>query len=78
MANTTEQAYTGWPDRLYLIGSDGKVLFTVNYGTRALELAKGKSAIEVGSMPELVDALTSVRAAAEAGRRSRAAPADPQ
>ncbi len=27
IANTTEQAYTGWPDRLYLIGSDGKVLF---------------------------------------------------
>ena len=26
-ANTTEKAYTGWPDRLYLIGSDGKVLF---------------------------------------------------
>ena len=33
----------------------------------ALELAKGKSAIEVGSMQELVDALQSVRAAAEAG-----------
>ncbi|HZD30122.1 MAG TPA: deiodinase-like protein, partial [Candidatus Angelobacter sp.] len=25
--NRTEIAYTGWPDRLYLIGSDGKVLF---------------------------------------------------
>ena len=25
--NTTEKAYTGWPDRLYLIGSDGKVVF---------------------------------------------------
>lgn len=47
--------------------SEGKLLFTVNYGTRALELAKGKTAIEVGSMQELVDALQSVRAAAEAG-----------
>jgi hypothetical protein len=47
--------------------SDGKLLFSVNYGTKALELAKGKSAIEVGSMQELVDALQSVRAAAEAG-----------
>ena len=27
-ANTTEVAYTGWPDRLYLIGSDGKVVMT--------------------------------------------------
>jgi len=25
--NTTERAYTGWPDRLYLIGSDGKVFY---------------------------------------------------
>jgi hypothetical protein len=25
--NRTEVAYTGWPDRLYLIGADGKVLF---------------------------------------------------
>jgi hypothetical protein len=46
---------------------DGKLLFTVNYGTRPLELAKGKAAIEVGSMQELVEALQSVRAAAEAG-----------
>lgn len=47
--------------------TDGKLLFTVNYGSRALELAKGKSAVEVGTMQELVDALQSVRAAAEAG-----------
>lgn len=46
---------------------EGKFLVTVNYGSRALELAKGKTAIEVGSMQELVDALQSVRAAAEAG-----------
>ena len=25
--NTVEQAYTGWPDRLYLIDRDGKVTF---------------------------------------------------
>lgn len=25
--NITEKAYTGWPDRLYLIGSGGKVMF---------------------------------------------------
>jgi type I thyroxine 5'-deiodinase len=25
--NTTELAYTGWPDRLYLIDRDGKVAF---------------------------------------------------
>lgn len=26
-ANATEQDYTGWPDRLYLIGQDGLVKF---------------------------------------------------
>ena len=25
--NKTERAYTGWPDRLYLIGTDGRVAF---------------------------------------------------
>lgn len=25
--NTTEIAYTGWPDRLYLIDKDGKVVY---------------------------------------------------
>ena len=27
MDNRIEQAYTGWPDRLYLIGTDGRVIF---------------------------------------------------
>ncbi len=30
--NTTEIAYTGWPDRLYLIGRDGKVVFKTEPG----------------------------------------------
>ena len=25
--NTTEQAYTGWPDRIYLIDKDGRVVY---------------------------------------------------
>jgi type I thyroxine 5'-deiodinase len=25
--NTTEKAYTGWPDRLYLIDRDGRVVY---------------------------------------------------
>jgi type I thyroxine 5'-deiodinase len=25
--NSTERDYTGWPDRLYVIGRDGKVVF---------------------------------------------------
>jgi Iodothyronine deiodinase len=26
-SNTTEQAYTGWPDRIYLIDNQGKVAY---------------------------------------------------
>ena len=25
--NSTERAYTGWPDRLYVIGRDGRVVY---------------------------------------------------
>lgn len=30
--NRTERAYTGWPDRLYVIGADGKVKFKTGPG----------------------------------------------
>jgi type I thyroxine 5'-deiodinase len=30
--NRTERAYTGWPDRLYLIGQDGRVIFKTRPG----------------------------------------------
>lgn len=26
-SNSTEAAYTGWPDRLYVIGRDGRVVY---------------------------------------------------
>ena len=25
--NATERAYTGWPERLYLVGQDGKIVY---------------------------------------------------
>ena len=42
--NKTERAYTGWPDRLYLIGTDGRVAFKTapgpyGFSTRGLEQA---------------------------------------
>lgn len=27
LSNSTESAYTGWPDRLYVIGADGRVAY---------------------------------------------------
>jgi len=42
--NKTERAYTGWPDRLYLIGTDGRVAFKTapgpyGFSTQGLESA---------------------------------------
>jgi hypothetical protein len=39
----------------------------VRYGSKPIELAKGKNAIEVGSMDELVAALGAVKDAVHAG-----------
>jgi type I thyroxine 5'-deiodinase len=42
IANSTERAYTAWPDRLYVIGRDGRVLFKSApgpYGFSTEELA---------------------------------------
>jgi type I thyroxine 5'-deiodinase len=48
--NTTEVAYTGWPDRLYLIGSDGKVVFKSKPGPFGFEPAELEAAIK--KLPE--------------------------
>lgn len=45
----------------------GKVCVSVKYGSWTLELAKGKSSVEVASAEELVRALESIKTAVEAG-----------
>lgn len=47
--------------------SNGKVMLALRYGSKPIELAKGKNAIEVGSMAELVATLETVKEAAHAG-----------
>ena len=42
--NRTERAYTGWPDRLYIVGTDGRIKFKsapgpYGFSTRDLEAA---------------------------------------
>jgi len=48
--NTTEKAYTGWPDRLYLIGSDGRVLYKSKPGPFGFHPADLEAAIK--KLPE--------------------------
>lgn len=45
----------------------GKLMLTVRYGSKPLELAKGKNAIELASMAEVVSALETLQEAANAG-----------
>lgn len=51
----------------WFTADNGKVCLTVKYGAKVLELAKGKSAIEVGSMAELIPTLETVKSAVGAG-----------
>ena len=45
----------------------GKINLALRYGSQPIELAKGKNAIEVGSMGDLIAALEAVKEAVVAG-----------
>lgn len=44
--NLTESAYTGWPDRLYLIGQDGRVLYKSRPGPFGFNPQELQAALE--------------------------------
>ena len=44
--NTTEKAYTGWPDRLYLIDQSGKVVYKSRPGPFGFEPEELKAALK--------------------------------
>ena len=45
----------------------GKINFSVRYGSKVIELAKGKNAVEVANKGELIDSLTLIKDAVLAG-----------
>jgi hypothetical protein len=51
----------------WFVSDTGKVCLQVRYGTRVLELAKGKNSIEVGTAAELLTVLSAVKTAVDAG-----------
>jgi hypothetical protein len=55
------------PRAWYWTAEDGKVYINLRYGTRILELSKGKSAIEVGEKKQLVPVIESLKRAVAAG-----------
>jgi hypothetical protein len=58
------------PKRLrpwWWMSDTGKVCVSIRYGSKVLELAKGKAAVEVASPEDLIRTLETVRSAVEAG-----------
>lgn len=49
------------------LNADGKLLFVVRYGAKAIEFDKGKDAIVVGDLGELINVLPKLTAATDAG-----------
>ena len=53
--------------RWWAASEDGKINLVVRYGSKPLEFAKGKNAIELASEAEVADVLAKVREAADLG-----------
>ena len=51
----------------WFVADTGRVCLQVRYGTRMLELAKGKNSIEVGTVADLLSVLATVKKCVEAG-----------
>ena len=51
----------------WFAGDTGKLNVTLKYGSKQLDLARGKNAIELGAREELVPVLQKLKAAVEAG-----------
>ena len=53
--------------QMWFVGDTGKVCVQLKYGTKIIDIAKGKNAVEVGTADELIGALTKLKEAVEAG-----------
>ena len=51
----------------WFVASEGKVCVNVRYGAKLIELAKGKTAVEVSSAEDLIKTLELIKVAVEAG-----------
>ena len=49
--NSTESAYTGWPDRMYLIDANGRVAYKSKPGPFGFKSAELKTAIDQTVQP---------------------------
>jgi hypothetical protein len=69
-ANTGERKQVEMNKRVkawWFVGDNGKLVLSVRYGSKVLELAKGKWAVEVGTEKDLVPTLELLKSAVLAG-----------
>ena len=69
-AETNETKTVSMPVRVkawWWSAENGKLCVTVKYGAKTIELAKGKSAVELASKEDLVSVLETLKAAVNAG-----------
>ncbi len=45
MDNAVNNAYSAWPDRLYVVGKDGKIAYKGGAGPRGFQPAEMKTAL---------------------------------
>ena len=51
----------------WFVSAEGKVCLNIRYGAKLIELAKGKSAIEIANADDLIKTLELVKSAVDAG-----------
>lgn len=51
----------------WFTADNGKLCLNVRYGSKVIELARGKTAVEVTTLDELVSALTTIKSAVDSG-----------
>jgi len=51
----------------WFVAADGKVCLNIRYGAKVVELAKGKTAIEVANADDLIKTLELIKTAVDAG-----------
>lgn len=59
----TQKRIKAW----WFVGDNGKLALAIRYGSKILELAKGKYAVEISTTNELVPTLQVIKSAVEAG-----------
>ena len=59
----TQKRVKAW----WFVGDNGKLALAVRYGSKVLELAKGKYAVEINTTAELVPTLQVIKSAVESG-----------